>query len=298
MPVEIVHWNPSLPIAPGWRGRLLPIRRPLNNFGDLIGPMIVAELLRRERLVEKAEPRRLLTVGSIMRLARANDVVWGTGVNGKSEAKPFSPGPLDVRAVRGPLTRSFLIHHGIAAPAIFGDPALLMGHLWSRASLAKGQRRSSHVIIPNFHDWSAIRTRHDVVKPTDPLMSVIGKIAAADLVVGSSLHGVIVAESLGIPARLLRSSTEPLFKYEDYYLGTGRARFTVADDIDSALRMGGEPLPVSWDPAPLLAAFPRDLWSSTTSPTSLPGGSFPSDAFGPQHAAGRLAACGRGTERT
>jgi pyruvyltransferase len=272
MPVEIVHWNPLRPILPGWCGQLLPLRRAVNNFGDLLGPVIVAELLRRESLVERPEPRRLLAVGSIMHLARANDVIWGIGVNGKSKDAPFSPGSLDVRAIRGPLTRAFLSRHGAAAPAVFGDPALLVGQLWSRAALAQGQPGSSHVIVPNFHDWEAARARSHVVSPTAPLWSVIGRIAAADRVVGSSLHAIIVAESLGIPARLFRSSTEPLFKYEDYYRGTGRARFTVANDIDAALKMGGEPLPTDWDPAPLLAAFPRDLWSVSESCQRIPAG--------------------------
>jgi pyruvyltransferase len=260
MPVEIIHWNPSRPILPGRLGWLVPIRRPVNNFGDLLGPVIVAEILRREGLVERAEHRRLLAIGSIMTMAQQNDVLWGIGVNGKTLDEPISAGPLDVRALRGPLTRSYLARRGIAAPEIYGDPGLLVGYLWSRRALAKGHPGSRHAIVPNLHDWAATRGRGNVISPTDPLWSVIGRIAAADLVVGSSLHGIIVAESLGIPARLFRSSTEPRFKYEDYYRGTGREHFEVAQDVDAALKMGGEPLP-AWDPAPLLAAFPRELWS-------------------------------------
>ena len=261
MAVEVVHWNPSRPIVGGLLGKAIPIRRPVDNFGDLLGPLIVAELVRREGLAEPERSRRLVSVGSIMRMAKDGDTVWGTGVNGKTMADPLPARQLDVRAVRGPLTRDYLAGNGIQAPAVFGDPGLLVGHLWPRETLAKPKAAAGHVVVPNLHDLPSTRGRKDVIDPTDAVWDVLARIASAELVVGSSLHGVIVAESFGIPARLVRSSTEPRFKYEDYYLGTGRPEFEIADDIDTALALGGEPLPVGWDPQPLLQAFPRDLWS-------------------------------------
>jgi pyruvyltransferase len=80
-------------------------------------------------------------------------------------------------------------------------------------------------------------------------------------VTGSSLHAVVIAESLGIPARLIRSSTEPVFKYEDYYRGSGRQGFTSAANLGEARERGGEH-PVSWSAEPLLRAFPADLWAA------------------------------------
>jgi pyruvyltransferase len=257
--VEVVHWNPSRPIARGVLGRLLPVRRPVDNFGDLLGPLIVAELVRREGLAEPDAPRRLVSVGSIMRMARDGDTVWGTGVNGKTMGEPLPASRLDVRAVRGPLTRDHLAGCGITAPEVYGDPGLLVGRLWPREQLARAELARDALVVPNLHDLPSVAGRSDAVNPTDPVWDVLAAIASARFVVGSSLHGVIVAESFGIPARLVRSSTEPRFKYEDYYRGTGRDAFEIADDVDTALAMGGEPLP-AWDAEPLLAAFPRDLW--------------------------------------
>ncbi|GLK15628.1 polysaccharide pyruvyl transferase family protein [Herbiconiux flava] len=259
MAVEVVHWNPSRRVLPGLVGKLIPIRRPVNNFGDLLGPVIVDEMVARQSLTPPARDRRLVSVGSIMRMARDGDVVWGTGVNGKTMSEPFTATKLDVRAVRGPLTRAFLAEQGIKSPAVYGDPGLLVGHLWDRREVARGVAEVDHVVIPNLHDHARVQHRSDVIDPTAPLWEVVKRIAAADFVVGSSLHGVIVAESFGIRARLVRSSTEPLFKYEDYYRGTGRETFGVAESVDEALSMGGESLP-DWDPAPLMAAFPSDLW--------------------------------------
>ncbi|WP_317228756.1 polysaccharide pyruvyl transferase family protein [Clavibacter sp. MX14-G9D] len=203
---------------------------------------------------------RLVTVGSILRLARTGDTIWGTGANGKSLSETFDFTDLDVRAVRGPLTQDFLRRRGVAVPDVFGDPGLLVGHLWSRDQLRGGMARRPLTVIPNLNDlkagWS---TGPNDVDPRRPLNEVLATIAASDLVVGSSLHAVVVAESLGIPARLVVSGAEPRFKYEDYYRGSGRPSFHAAESVREAIDRGGES-PLEWDPAPLMSAFPADLW--------------------------------------
>lgn len=262
-PVEVVHWNPQRPIFSGRVGRRIPLRRPLNNFGDLLGPVIVAELVRRRGLASGAHAsRRLLAVGSILKLARDGDTIWGIGANGKSLNDTFDFQRLDVRAVRGPLTRAFLEERGIAAPAVFGDPGLLVGELWTREELRGGAERRSLTVIPNLNDLPSYDpAQSGLVVPTDPLWSVLARIAASDLVVGSSLHAIVVAESLGLPARLIESGAEPSFKYEDYYRGSGRDGYRPATSVEEAVALGGEPTP-EWDSQALLAAFPNDLWDS------------------------------------
>jgi pyruvyltransferase len=116
-------------------------------------------------------------------------------------------------------------------------------------------------VIPNLNDLGRREFASPMaVPPTAPIDEILGTIAASDLVVGSSLHAIVVAESFGIPARLVRSGAEPTLKYDDYYRGSGRVRYRVAQTVDEAVRMGGETPPV-WDCDALLAAFPRDLWS-------------------------------------
>ncbi|WP_291048107.1 polysaccharide pyruvyl transferase family protein [Herbiconiux sp.] len=260
--VELVHWNPSRPIIPGRFGRFLP-RKPVDNFGDLLGPAIVERILHVRGISSESAPdrRRLLSVGSILHFAEDGDTVWGTGVNGKKlhGDPPFRS--LDVRAVRGPLTRSYLQGLGIPAPEVYGDPGLLVGHLWTREELAVGYEDHDHIVLPNFHDFPAAKRSPALVNPRDPLWSVIGRIASSKFVVGSSLHAMIVAESLGIPARLVISKTEPIFKFDDYYQGTGREGAEPAHTVEEALRMGGQEAP-RWLPGPLLDSFPADLWAA------------------------------------
>lgn len=114
--------------------------------------------------------------------------------------------------------------------------------------------------MPNLNDFHR-PALDDVttVDPRTPLLPFLRQLARAELVVGSSLHGVILAERLGVPARVIRSDAEPSFKYEDYYEGTGRANVRLAADIHHALDLGGVDSGSTVD-ATLAAAFPRDLW--------------------------------------
>lgn len=257
----MVHWNPRKRVFSGKITRRIPISgRRVNNFGDLLGPRVVRENLRRTGLREDlaAHNRRLVSVGSVMHLARDGDVVWGTGINGKHlrDVLPFTS--IDIRAVRGPLTREVMIRRGHAVPEVYGDPGLLVGEFWP--FLRDQEKRHSLTIVPNLNDRDAFGHSENVLDPRTDLESCLKRISQSEFVIGSSLHAIIIAESLGIPARLITSGVEPSFKYEDYYLGSGRAAYKSANDVRQALELGGEVPPV-WDPKPLLRAFPADLWS-------------------------------------
>lgn len=260
MSVEVVHWNPLRPVVPGLLGHALPVRRRVDNFGDLIGPMLVARIVADEQLTERSASHRLLTVGSILHFAKPGDTVWGTGVNPKADRLPAAP--LDVRAVRGPVTQAALAGQGITAPSVFGDPALLWSRFWPAEQYPAGTRRPIG-IVPNFHDAAAFGGDDRVIHPRGPVHDIVARIIRHDFVVASSLHGIVIAESYGIPARLIPSRTEPLGKYDDYYRGTGRPDWQSAPTVEAAVEMGGESAPV-WDGDAMLAAFPRDLWRSRT----------------------------------
>jgi pyruvyltransferase len=259
--VEVAHWDPLR--RTGIWGSPTITSRPVRNFGDLLGPVIVGGLVRQLRLGAAAEHGvlpRLLAIGSVLHLAEPSDVVWGAGMNVKTGTELLALPTLDLRAVRGPRTHDLLtIRFRQAAPAVFGDPGLLLGALFPRLRVAPSKRKGT-VIVPNLNELAALPSRASVVNPRWPLRRVLRRIAASELVVGTSLHGIIVAESLGVPARAVRTNAEGAFKYEDYYLATGRDPDAVlADSVDEAIERGGAAPPV-WDPRPLLAAFPSDLW--------------------------------------
>jgi len=260
MPIEVVHWNPRRPVMKGLLGKLVPIRRPVNNFGDLLGPEIVYRIASRQFPAYDLESARgrLLAVGSILSLARSGDTVWGIGVNGKSLDKTYALSEISFRAVRGPLTQAFVRRHGGQCPEIYGDPGLLVPQLWTEEELAGPAHEVT--IVPNLNDLRLYDLDDKrVLLPTTPLRECLSRIRNSRFVTGSSLHGIVVAEAFGIPARLITSGAEPGFKYNDYYLGSGRSGFKSARHVQEAIEMGGEPA-IDWDPSPLMSAFPFDLW--------------------------------------
>jgi pyruvyltransferase len=150
---------------------------------------------------------------------------------------------------------------GIDAPAVFGDPVLLLPLLIPELASFSKNKRHPLTVVPNFNDLPGYKPEPALLDPRAPIDVCLRRIAQSELVIGSSLHAIVVAESLGIPARLLVSSVEDHFKYEDYYLGTGRRGVESARTVEEAVAMGGAPRPV-FDAAALLGSFPLDLWNS------------------------------------
>jgi pyruvyltransferase len=252
--VSLVRWNPSRTDDAGQWSRV-------DNFGDLLGPLIVSRLVH-----DAPKPRhtsgRLLAVGSIMHFARPGDVVWGAGINGKIPLEELRTTGLDVRAVRGPLTREALRERGVEVPEVYGDPAMLLPDLLPE--LREVKRGNAVVVVPNLNDISQEQYQGDmqVVSPTAELFEVLRSVAAARFVVGSSLHSVIVAEAFGVPARFVSSGTEHPFKYHDYLVATGRHADEISESVAGALDRGPMP-PPQLDTTALREAFPTDLWQET-----------------------------------
>lgn len=262
--VEIIHFNPHRRVFNGKLGNILRFKRPLNNFGDLLGPLVVDYMKEQGNVtnLSAVNNTRLLTIGSILHFAKDNDVIWGTGVNGKIPSGSHVFNDLDVRAVRGPLTREFLIQRGIYTPEIYGDPGLLIPLVFPHLKELSEKPKFEYTFIPNYNDVQFLENKKNVFSPRSGMMRCLERIAQSKLVVGSSLHAIIIADALGIPARLIKSNIENEFKYNDYYYGTGRMNFSYATNLEDALALGGEKTINHQEViAPLLASFPVDLWT-------------------------------------
>lgn len=237
------------------------------NFGDYLSQILVERIVDRPVEVfyrhPKNKKKKLLAIGSILSFAVDNDVVWGSGINGKLLRKDqYTFTTLDVRAVRGPLTRQYLYDNfGIEAPEVYGDPALLFPYFFPEFQKSANPS-SDYIVIPHYTELNMFPKEGNphIVYPTDPWDEVINRILDSNLVIASSLHGLIVAEAYGIPARLLKvTDHEPMFKYCDYYYGTNRPHFQYATSVEEALMMGGE-TPFECDLERLYEAFPSEFW--------------------------------------
>ncbi|MEV0951097.1 polysaccharide pyruvyl transferase family protein [Promicromonospora sp. NPDC050249] len=253
--VPVVHWNPIRSGA------------PVANFGDVLGPAIVSRLVGSSARTAAPDGPALLSVGSILHLAPERSVVWGSGVNGKMLAATKEiPDGVTFRAVRGPLTRRFLSGNGFDVPEVYGDPVLLLADVMPELLRVSRAPVRDVLFVPNFNDKddvSAVAGEHELetLDSQDHVDSVLLQIASSRFVISTSLHAVIVAEALGIPARFVRSAHEHPFKYRDYLAGTGRAFEPIAETVEEAFVLGGQPEP-RFDADALLEAFPWELWSS------------------------------------
>ncbi len=234
-----------------------------SNFGDALSEALVERMIQGPVTpCTDLREKKVLGMGSILNYANTGDIIWGTGINGKTPLSAYHFKDLDVRAVRGPLTRQFLLDRGIACPEVYGDPTLLFPLYFPEFKISSCPSRE-YLIVPHFSDESLFTDSPNVISAKLPWEQVIRAILDSKFVIASALSGVIVAESFGIPARLLilenSNNTENLVKYEDYYLGTGRPKFRYAASIEEALEMGGESEPIC-DLEQLKNAFPKDLF--------------------------------------
>ncbi len=236
------------------------------NVGDHLSKVIVSCVLglRDRTLIQKRSMRhRLLAIGSVLHFARNGDTVWGSGINGKIPEQMHRFDTLDVRAVRGPKTRDLLLARGIAVPQVYGDPGLLMPLFFPRRALMPEPRREL-VIVPHFNESPDKYRGHEqhLVFPNCEPATFVRRLLAADRVVSSSLHGLILAEAYGIPAVYLDwDNGEDRFKYDDYYHGTGRLQWQAGSTVEECLRIGGN---AAFDlerlQQGLLESFPYELW--------------------------------------
>ena len=122
------------------------------------------------------------------------------------------------------------------------------------------QKKYEISLITHFSDDSLYDNYNRINMSTTDYKFVINEIVKSKLVISSSLHGIILAETYGIPAILLNSGGD-LFKYMDWYESTGRNDVKVVDNIEKALNMEPMRLPKLEEmQEKVLKAFPKDLW--------------------------------------
>ena len=237
------------------------------NLGDLLAPVVTQWMLGRlgRSLSEEAvRPGHLMTVGSVLGLGNFDAVVWGSGVNSFGHvgriALQRDYRRLDIRAVRGPVTAQVLRENGYTCPQVYGDPAILLPMIYPGS---RPEKKRDYVVID--HYMKKKRTGEDALSiRTGDYRTFLDKILEAEVVYSSSLHGIILAESYGIPAVFLRQGMEEeMLKYYDWYFATGRYEVRSAASLSEAKRMVPMELPqLEKMREGLLQSFPYDLWIS------------------------------------
>lgn len=191
-------------------------RRP--NFGDAIAPRLVAQFAGANAVWTPPRWAEAVVIGSVAgRIARGyRGIVVGVGKIEETMSLDLSGAR--VLGLRGELTRR---DSGVRGEIALGDSGLL-------AAALLGERPSSAFslgVVPHYRDHDLVARHPDaevIDVGADPV-EVVRKIASCERIISSSLHGLITADSFGIP-RMWEPSDRLMggrFKFADYASALG-----------------------------------------------------------------------------
>lgn len=193
------------------------------NFGDQITPLLLS-YYNFTPLLSPPKHARFVSTGSILEHLPDNfsGIILGPGFILDSTRKAFPKAK--IVGVRGQLTKN---HLGLKnnKNVILGDPGLLASNVLP----LRENKQYELGIVPHYIDkgnesiqkiYHACHPHINIidVEQRDPLM-VFKEIDKCQHILSSSLHGLIVADSLGVPNAWFYSPglEGDTFKFEDYY---------------------------------------------------------------------------------
>lgn len=208
------------------------------NFGDELTKDIIERVFKKKTEVHNQIDCKfdMLGVGSLIHFF--NDItdyktyVWGSGLI-DDQVQSINPNFI-FKACRGQYTRSKLpeVYHTIP----LGDPGLLCNLIYTN----QVERTDMIGVIPHLRDEGS-NYLNDIIRKHPEIFKIIpvaqapeevaDAIKSCKLILSSSLHGLIVSDSFGVPNIHLMLSdnlTSPHhlrggeYKFRDYYSGIGK----------------------------------------------------------------------------
>ncbi len=190
-----------------------------DNFGDLLNPVLL-KYYRLNPIHTERNNAEALVIGSILEKQPEDYSGYIVGAGLKWAISKKFP-KAKILAVRGKLTRDFL---GASKDVVLGDPGLLVPYLFPK----REGKKYVLGLIPHYKDKQdqrfrkiSLRYPHNVLiidvqrKPKE----VVVDIDQCEYILSSSLHGLVVADSLGIPNAWLvlsENAKRDGFKFKDY----------------------------------------------------------------------------------
>ncbi len=204
----------------------------VSNFGDRITPYLIKKISGQNPIQTFNPPFNnscLFAAGSILQLANKQSVVWGSGFI-EEQLTPISV--RKICAVRGPLTKKNLDVLEITCPEVYGDPGILLPKYY-HPNITKKFKVG---IIPHFVDKDCRALSQDkswlIIDVQESVEEVIDSVLSCEVILSSSLHGLIVADAYGIPSCWIKLSNKVYgngFKFYDYYASLGVEENPVLD---------------------------------------------------------------------
>ena len=192
----------------------------VKNFGDLLTPELF-DYYGKTAINSKPDKADVVGVGSILHLLPKDysGTILGSGL---IKNEKLSLEKANFSFVRGELTKAVM---NLPELTPTGDLGLLSPKLLNRNNLKKKYKVG---LVPHYVDkgnpWvlgmmSKLGPSGLLIDVQDSAKNVINKIAMCDVIYSSSLHGIIVADSLHIPNVWIQISNSIVgagFKFHDY----------------------------------------------------------------------------------
>lgn len=226
-----------------------------NNFGDAITHYLVQKISGKMPvfLEPHEQETKIMVTGSILNNDVKNAIAWGCGIANAEDCIPNH----DIRAVRGKLLWQKLknlkenppkdddgkpvINYTYDTEKIaIGDPCLLLPKYYN----PKISKKYSVGIIPHYIDakdfWNKIdKTQSElddwgilVIDVNSQIENFINQVLSCEIILSSSLHGIICADAYGVPSTYIQITNRILgdgFKYRDWFANFSNRDFRYYD---------------------------------------------------------------------
>lgn len=231
--INIVFYLKSLFMPHLWVHYAIPRWKKDNcNWGDDVNA-ILCQMISGKKVIPYQyswfKRKHYTCIGSVLQWYSSKDaIVWGSGM---LEYSKIAEKPLKVYAVRGPLTRQCLLDNNIECPEIYGDPALLFPKFYN----PKKTKLYNIGIICHYSEIEYLKNKLDNSNNIFLFIDIrhyqkweyfIDKILSCNVILSSSLHGIIIADAYKVPNRWCQFtktlSNKSDFKFKDYYLSVNK----------------------------------------------------------------------------
>ncbi len=246
------------------------------NFGDTISPVLIERIFGIRCELACPSECDIIAAGSTIEHALSRKksnrpALWGTGFIVEAD-NYISSDDFDIVALRGEYSKG-RVETSSNAIAL-GDPGVLANFLLHDVP----KKKYSLGIVPHYRDVEAPEVDFlakeagvKVISVRNYPECVVREIAECDCILASSLHGLVVADSLGIPNVHIKLSNKVLggsYKFKDYYSAfNDTSRYCqldlkliqdspVSQIVDKVIEMYREPTDLDRLKSKLISAFP------------------------------------------
>jgi hypothetical protein len=238
------------------------------NFGDIVNSYLIEKMTGTPPTFCKRGDG-MLAIGSVAKWANGSTIVWGSGAS----RSPETLSPLArYKAVRGPITRESVLRSGGYCPEIYGDPALLLPKYFNPK--IKKRKKFKLGYIPHYQhmgiDFEGDHRTIDILRLSNKDVEMfITELCECEMILSTSLHGIILAHAYGIPAQwaVISNAEKQVHgdnsKFSDYFLGVGLdvqnpIDLSILNRIDSKeiRKMLPKKININFDAEKLINSFP------------------------------------------